>query len=197
MCTARSSKRAPVSSTSLRVAGPEAAILALAAAGVATGATGAGLGAGFGAAGAGVAASSGDRTAPEFELVDISGDTFQLSDAAGRVRLIDFWATWCPPCRDEIPMLNELQKTYGDQGLTIIAISDEQADVVREFAEEIGMEYTNLIDPGEVSAAYRVLGLPTAFLIDQQGRIVESYMGPKPRKMLEGQIRALLELPPA
>ncbi|HXV75213.1 MAG TPA: TlpA disulfide reductase family protein [Candidatus Polarisedimenticolaceae bacterium] len=134
--------------------------------------------------------------APEFELPALTGDTIQLSDSAGRVRLIDFWATWCPPCRDEIPMLNELHRTYQDAGLTILAISDESTDVVREFAEEIGMDYTNLIDPGEVSQAYRVLGLPTAFLIDQEGRIVQSYMGPKPRKMLEQKIRELLRLPP-
>ena len=61
-------------------------------------------------------------------------------------------------------MLNELQETFGGEGLTILAISDEKADVVREFAEEVGMDYTNLIDSGEVSENYRVLGLPTAFL---------------------------------
>jgi peroxiredoxin len=141
--------------------------------------------------------SGEEKLAPDFELLTISGEAINLSDSAGRVRLIDFWATWCPPCRDEIPMLNELHQTYRDQGLTILAISDEKADVVRDFAEEIGMVYTNLIDPGEVSEAYRVLGLPTAFLIDQDGRIIDSYMGPKPRKMLEKQIRELLDLPPA
>jgi peroxiredoxin len=138
-----------------------------------------------------------EKIAPAFELEDLDGRTVSLAESAGRVRLIDFWATWCPPCRDEIPMLNELHQAYGEQGLTILAISDEKSDVVREFAEEIGMEYTNLIDPGDVTAAYRVLGLPMAFLVDQDGRIVDRYMGPKSRKHLEKQIRELLELPPA
>lgn len=136
-----------------------------------------------------------DRVAPDFELPDLSGETFSLSATAGRVRLIDFWATWCPPCRDEIPMLNELHHAYEGQGLTILAISDEKADVVREFAEEVGIDYTNLIDPGEVSEDYRVLGLPTAFLVDRDGRIVDYYMGPKSRKHLEEKIRELLDQP--
>ena len=139
--------------------------------------------------------STETRVAPEFELPDLSGETVSLAETAGRVRLIDFWATWCPPCRDEIPMLNELQKTFGGEGLTILAISDERAEVVREFAEEVGMEYTNLIDSGEVSESYRVLGLPTAFLLDRDGRIVDSYMGPKSRKHLEEKIRELLAQP--
>jgi peroxiredoxin len=137
-----------------------------------------------------------ERVAPDFELPDLSGDTVSLAATAGRVRLIDFWATWCPPCRDEIPMLNELHHAYEGEGLTILAISDEKADVVREFAEEVGMDYTNLIDPGEVSADYEVLGLPTAFLVDRDGRIVDYYMGPKSRKHLEAKIRELLDQPP-
>jgi peroxiredoxin len=137
------------------------------------------------------------KVAPDFELPDLSGEAVSLAATAGSVRLIDFWATWCPPCRDEIPMLNELHQTYGGEGLTILAISDEKAEVVREFAEEVGMNYTNLIDPGDVSASYRVLGLPTAFLIDRDGRIVDSYMGPKSRKHLEEKIRELLAQPAA
>ena len=146
---------------------------------------------------AGTGGPDEEKIAPAFELPDLNGRTVSLAESAGRVRLIDFWATWCPPCRDEIPMLNELHQAYREQGLTILAISDEKSDVIREFAEEIGMQYTNLIDPGEVTEAYGVLGLPMAFLVDQDGRIVDHYMGPKSRKHLEKQIRELLELPPA
>ena len=135
------------------------------------------------------------EVAPDFELPDLSGQAVSLAGTAGRVRLIDFWATWCPPCRDEIPMLNELHQTYGGEGLTILAISDEKAEVVKEFAEEVGMDYTNLIDSGDVSESYRVLGLPTAFLIDRDGKIVDSYMGPKSRKHLEKKIKELLAQP--
>ena len=137
------------------------------------------------------------QIAPDFELSDLDGQTVKLSALDGDVRLIDFWATWCPPCRDEIPMLNELHQAYADQGLTILAISDEKPEVVREFARDTGMQYRNLLDPGEVSEAYRVFGLPTAYLLDREGKVIETFFGPKSRKALEKQIRELLDLPPA
>ena len=135
--------------------------------------------------------------APTFQLQDVGCRTVSLAESNGQVRLIDFWATWCPPCREEIPMLNELNRDYKDKGLTILAISDERSGIVRDFAADAGMDYTNLIDPGDVGQAYRVVGLPTAFLIDREGRIVDTYVGPKSRPRLEQQIRELLDLPPA
>jgi peroxiredoxin len=143
---------------------------------------------------AGETTESEPKLAPDFTLTDYAGETFRLSDSAGSVRLIDFWATWCPPCVEEIPMLKELHETYRDRGLQILAISDESAEVVQAFVEENEVPYPNLIDPGEVSTEYRVLGLPTAYLLDGDGRIVEFFAGPKPRKVLEGKIRELLQL---
>jgi thiol-disulfide isomerase/thioredoxin len=134
--------------------------------------------------------------APRFQLPDVGCRTVRLDESNGRVRLIDFWATWCPPCKEEIPMLNELLRAYGDQGLTILAISDERPGVVREFETQVDMDYPNLIDTGAVGEAYGVVGLPTAFLVDQDGRIVDTYVGPKSRPRLEQQIRDLLQLPP-
>jgi thiol-disulfide isomerase/thioredoxin len=136
------------------------------------------------------------RTAPEFELQDLAGSTVRLSDSAGRVRLIDFWATWCAPCRDEIPLLAELDRTWREAGLTIIAISDEHPDVIRAFVEKHKIRYLNLSGSEELAEAYSVLGLPMAFLVDRQGRIVDTFFGPKPRKVLEGKLRQLLEAPP-
>jgi len=135
--------------------------------------------------------------APLFQLPNVSCETVRLDDTNGRVRLIDFWATWCPPCREEIPMLNELYRTYQERGLTVLAISDERSGVVRNFAAEVEMDYPNLIDTGAVGEAYGVVGLPTAFLIDQEGRIVDTYVGPKSRARLEQQIRELLQIQPA
>ena len=137
-----------------------------------------------------------EHFAPEFTLMDLEGNEVSLASTAGRVRLIDFWATWCPPCRDEIPMLNELAEAYGDDGLTILAISDESSEVLGKFAEKYEVRYTNLVGTERVSEQYVVLGLPTAFLIDGDGKIVESFLGPKPRKVLEARIRELLDLPP-
>jgi len=144
----------------------------------------------------GRAAGDDGALAPEFELADLTGTVVRLSDSAGRVRLIDFWATWCPPCREEIPMLNEFHEAYRDQGLTILAISDESTDIVAPFAEEHGVSYTNLVGGDAIFVEYGALGLPTAYLVDRDGRIVETYFGPKPRRVLEQKIRELLELPP-
>ena len=144
-----------------------------------------------------VLAAAEEGQAPAFALPDVSCHTVRLDESKGRVRLIDFWATWCPPCREEIPMLNALHQEFKDQGLTILAISDERSGVVREFAAQAGMNYTNLVDTGAVGEAYGVVGLPTAFLVDQDGRIVDTYVGPKSRQRLEQQIRELLARPPA
>jgi thiol-disulfide isomerase/thioredoxin len=142
-------------------------------------------------------ADGGERLAPEFEMTDLEGRTVRLSDSHGKVRLIDFWATWCPPCRDEIPMLNALHDTYGEQGLEIIAVTDESVELVEAFLDEHEMKYSNLIGTPEDAVNYEVMGLPTAFLIDGEGRIVEDFFGPKPKGVLERKIREMLELPPA
>ena len=136
-------------------------------------------------------------TAPDFTLEALDGREVRLSDSSGKVRLIDFWATWCAPCREEIPMLNELQASYGERGFQILAISDEEEQLIREFVEEHGVEYTNLIGTEEVAEAYGVLGLPAAYLLDGEGRVVESFIGPKPRSVLAKKIEALLDGAPA
>lgn len=140
--------------------------------------------------------ASGD-VAPEFTLSDIHGDSVSLSDFEGQVLLIDFWATWCAPCREEIPMLTELHRTYGERGFTLLAISDENAELIAEFVAEYGVPYLNLVDPGEVSREYQVTSLPTAFLVDREGRIVEAFRGTKIRKVLEARIVELLDAEPA
>ena len=93
-------------------------------------------------------------------------------------------------------MLNELHAEYREQGLTILAISDEDAETVAPFAAEHEVSYTSLVGGDETFAEYGALGLPTAYLVDGEGRIIETYFGPKPRRVLENKIRELLELPP-
>jgi peroxiredoxin len=137
-------------------------------------------------------ASGTGQPAPGFTLKTPEGSAVQLADGAGQVQLLDFWATWCAPCREEIPMLGELQATYGPRGFRVLGIAEEEPNVLRDFAASGSMRYTNLVGTSEVFEAYRVLALPTAFLIDRQGRIVESFLGPKPRKVLESKIEKLL-----
>jgi thiol-disulfide isomerase/thioredoxin len=130
--------------------------------------------------------------APEFRLQSVSGGELALSDTNGKVRLIDFWATWCAPCVEEIPMLQELHAKYRDQGFEIIAIAEEEAAILAEFVDEHDIAYPNLVGTADVAQSYRVLGLPSAFLVDGEGRIVERWQGPKPAKVLEEKIRGLL-----
>jgi peroxiredoxin len=138
-----------------------------------------------------------EPVAHDFTLLDLDGESKHLADWAGQVLLIDFWATWCAPCREEIPWLKELQETYGDEGFTLIAISDENAEIVRKFVEEREITYVNLVDPGEATRDYGVVSLPTAFLVDREGNIVEEFRGVKPQRILEAKLREQLGLPPA
>ncbi len=140
-----------------------------------------------------VSSSGAALLAPDFTLETLEGERVTLSALEGEVRLIDFWATWCAPCREEIPMLNQLQASYGDRGFRVLAIAEEDLLVLQEFAEEHDMRYTKLVGTADVSLQYKVLGLPTAYLVDGQGKIVETFFGPKPAKKLEQRIRELLD----
>ena len=132
------------------------------------------------------------RIAPAFTLPRVGGGEVSLADSNGRVRLVDFWTTWCPPCREEIPMLNELQLAYGERGFDILAISPEEADILEEFQAENPVEYISLIGTEELVHEYGALGYPTAFLIDGDGYVVDFFFGPKPRSVLEEKIEELL-----
>ena len=133
------------------------------------------------------------RVAPPFTLARIGGgDEVSLADSDGRIRLVDFWTTWCPPCREEIPMLNELQETYGDRGFDIIAISPEEPGILEEFQADHPVVYTSLVGNEDLVHEYGALGYPTAFLIDGEGYVVDFFFGPKPRSVLEAKIEELL-----
>ena len=147
-----------------------------------------------GANDAGTIGSSGGRQAPDLTLNDLEGQPVHLAGIDGTVQLVDFWATWCAPCREEMPMLKELNALYKDQGLRILTISDEDPEVVRQFVGAHDIPFITLVENGDAAAKFGVLSLPTAFLIDREGKIAETFYGPKPRRELEGRIRELLEL---
>jgi peroxiredoxin len=115
--------------------------------------------------------------APEFALPDLNRKTMFLSDLRGHPVLVDFWATWCDPCRESIPSYEKLYMERRDAGFVVVGIDedDEKADVA-VFARKNGIAYPLLRDPKRVAYdAFRVRGLPTAFLIDGKGRIVRRW----------------------
>ena len=121
-----------------------------------------------------------DVEAPEFALAGLTGNRIRLSDHRGHVVLLNFWATWCPPCRAEMPSMEKLYQAYRDRGLVILAISGDRAgtQVVESFVEELGLTFLIVLDPaGEVFAQYGVPGLPTSYLLDRRGRIVSAEAG--------------------
>ena len=132
--------------------------------------------------------------APDFTLQDNSGKQVRLVDLKGRVVLLEFWATWCPPCRAEIPTIERLHTQYGSKGLTILAISVDEGgwDEVKSFATEHKISYAVLRGTEDVSAKYMVRLIPSMFLIDKQGNIMKQYMGGGNVEAVEQEIKALL-----
>jgi peroxiredoxin len=118
--------------------------------------------------------------APEFALPGLSGSPVRLSDHQGKVILLNFWATWCPPCRAEMPSMETLYQTYRDRGLVILAVSGDRAgrSVVESFVQDRGVTFPILMDAnGEVFAQYGVRGLPTSYLLDRRGRVFSADVG--------------------
>ena len=117
--------------------------------------------------------------APEFTLRDTNGREVSLSDFKGKIIFLNFWATWCPACKEEIPTLNRLQQKYRSRGLVVIGISsDRSIKKVKEFIKRHRIDYLILLDSNiEITRKYRVFALPTSFLIDSQGRVIKKFIG--------------------
>ncbi len=119
--------------------------------------------------------------APDFELPDLDGARVSLDGMRGRVVLLNFWATWCKPCEDEMPAMQQLYAALRPEGFELLAVSvDDEAAPVVEFQERLGLTFPILQDPKqEVSREYQTLRFPESFLIDPNGTIVERYVGPR------------------
>jgi thiol-disulfide isomerase/thioredoxin len=137
---------------------------------------------------------SASAVAPDFTLQDLSGKKVTLSGLKGSVVLLEFWATWCPPCRESIPGIERLHKTYGGKGLTILAISYDEGgwDKVKDFVVEHKITYSVLKGTDDVSTKYLVRMIPAMYLVDKQGIIRKQYMGAGNDEELEKEIKALL-----
>ncbi len=134
--------------------------------------------------------------APDFSLPDLQGNTVELSDFEDRVLLVDFWATWCVPCRLEVPHLVELHNSYKDRGFEIlgIALDENGEELVEAFVREHNVTYPVVIGNRDVAIAFGGLtAIPTAFMIDQDGRIVNKYVGYTEKAVFEEEIKRLLD----
>jgi peroxiredoxin len=148
-----------------------------------------------GPAGSGVTTIARHPLAPEFSLPELNGQMLNLSAYRGKIVLLDFWATWCGPCLEEIPHFIELQNKYGDRGLQVIGISmDDGPGPVREFYQRFNFNYPVAMGNAKVGQLYGgVLGLPIAFLIGRDGHIEAEHIGATDSSVFDREIKALLE----
>src|ERR1043165_4007443 len=125
------------------------------------------------AATAKLAAVDDVRAKADFTMNDLEGKSWTLRSLRGKVVLVNFWATWCPPCRKEMPDLDTLYKKFKDQGLVILAIDDEEVAKIKPYLAEHPVTYPILLDPGRtVNEAFRVDGIPKSFVYDREGKLV-------------------------
>lgn len=122
--------------------------------------------------------------APEFVLQSADGAVRKLSNYRGKVVLVNLWATWCPPCIAEFPMLEKLAKDYSDKGLVILAVAgDENTKDVHEFLRRSPAQFEVLLDPdGAIGTRYGITGYPETFFVDRQGRLRDKIIGPLPHE---------------
>ncbi len=150
---------------------------------------------GCGGSGPGVSEgiSEGNR-APDFRLEDLDGNQVSLQDHRGQVVLINFWATWCEPCRDEIPDIEAVYQARRDEGFAVLGVnSHETRGAIEPFVGELGVSYPILIDEnGRVEKTYRPVGLPMSVLVDQDGIIQRRHLGVLTRDQLQEYLAELL-----
>jgi peroxiredoxin len=144
---------------------------------------------------AGLKPVSERKPAPDFELKDSMGRTFKLSDYKGKIVLLNFWATWCGPCKIEIPWFMEFEKQHKDKGFAVLGISmDEEGwEVVKPFLDSVKVNYRVAIGSDSVAALYGgVDSLPTSFILDQKGRIASVHVGLVSKSAYQNEIEQLL-----
>ncbi len=131
--------------------------------------------------------------APDFTLPGLGGGDVRLSDYRGQVVLVNFWATWCGPCRAEMPEIEQVYRAYHDAGFVAIGVNQlEPEPEVRTFVDEYQLTWIFALDQdGAVSERWGVLGIPQSYLIDREGKIVESWLGPLSRQELEQELQRL------
>jgi len=144
----------------------------------------------------GTCSTAKGRANLDFTLKDVNGANVRLSDYKGKVILLNFWATWCPPCKVEIPEFVEAYNKYRDRGfviLGVLSLDDPPSDELRAFASDYGMNYPIFRENADLDEAFGPLwAIPTSFIIDRQGSICTKHLGPVSKDVLEREIERLL-----
>ncbi len=131
--------------------------------------------------------------APDVQFAKLDGGQLRLSELRGRVVVLNFWATWCIPCRSEIPALNAMQKAMDAEGLTIVGVAnDDTVERIRDFQTDLKQDYTLVLGAGDVAAQLPAPALPTTYIIDRQGLIREKFIGERSQAAFEAVIKPLL-----
>jgi peroxiredoxin len=121
------------------------------------------------------------RPAPDFTFSDLDGREVSLSDFIGKVVLVNIWATWCPPCRDEMPSMQKLYEKFKDEHFEMLAVSidGEGREAVAPFMEQMNLTFPALLDPKEkIRSLYKITGVPESFIVDREGILVHKVIGP-------------------
>lgn len=137
--------------------------------------------------------------APDFELPGLDGETMQLSELRGKVVFLNFWATWCKPCVEEMPSIEVLYKKFKDDGLVVLAVSIDRVTTkqdIPEFVNELNLTFPILVDSwGQTDKEYKLMGVPETYIIDRQGILREKVIGPRDWSRLDNlrTVRQLLK----
>lgn len=134
--------------------------------------------------------------APEFTLNDLEGNTISLRNFSGKIRIVDFWATWCPPCKAEIPHFNDLTKEYSEDVVVIgISLDQKGIEVVQAFAKDHDIIYPIVMGDMKTVKSYgNIRSIPTTFVIDPAGKIYKKYVGYRSKEVFENDIKTLKQM---
>lgn len=153
--------------------------------------------------GAGTGAKAGElepapeagHPAPDFALTDLDGNTVRLSDLRGKVVFINFWATWCPPCRAEMPEIEAVHQEYKDKGVVVIGVDiSEPESTVRQYIQRGGFTWTIVMDStGEVARNYNIAAIPTSFFLDREGVIRAVNIGAMTKRAMEEKLAKVMQ----
>lgn len=143
---------------------------------------------------AGLKPAANRKPAPDFTVTGLNGTPWRLADHRGDVVLLNFWATWCPPCREETPGLVHLANSFTSGGFSVVGISmdDGAPQAVREFASQYRIPYTIAMPPDNFVLSSAVQALPTTLLIDKQGRVAKTYVGGASESVFRADVESLL-----